>query len=277
MNDEPDPLRELLRATRPSGQDDADPDVRAARESAAEDAELQAALAGEREADAAIGRALRSVAPPADLEARLLTAMRAARAQIDPPATLEAQVIEAVRHTRSHETPAPATIAHWSRREWFASAAAAVAVCAGGALLWRHQSRLPMSRLTTRLTTIAHEGVTLSLMSMDKAAVAEWLRSAQAPRSAHFYPKLEALGRKGCHLYDVEGLPVSLECLVMPNMSVVHCFTTPSRGLRDAPAASLAPVVKNEIGLTVATWTRADQTIVLVSEEAPDVVRDLIG
>jgi len=278
MNDEHDPIRDQLRAARPSGQDDADPDVRAAREASAADAELQEMLRREREADAAIGRALRSVEPPADLEARLLTAMRAARAQITPPPDLEAQVIEAVRTNRDRETLAPEVASHWSRRQWFGAAAAAIAaVCAGGALWWQRQSRMPMAFLTARLTTIASEGVTLSLMSMDKQAIAAWLRTAGAPRSAHLFPKLDALGRKGCHLYDIDGHPVSLECLVLANMSVVHCFTTPSSGLRDAPPTSRPASVRTEDGFTVASWSHADQTIVLVSEESAAIVQALVS
>ena len=277
MNDEPDPLRELLRAARPSGQDDADPDVRAARAAVAADEELQAALTRECDDDAAIARALRSAPVPDDLEARLLTAIRAARAQIMPPPGLEAQVIEAVRSTRSREIPAPSETPHWSRREWFAATAAAAAVCAGGALWWQRQQRLPMAQLTAQLIGFARAGVTLSLMSMDKTAVAAWLDSAQAPRSAHLYPRLDALGRKGCHVYDVEGHPVSLECLIFANMRVLHCFTTRTPGLRDAPAATLPPSIRTQDGFTVATWTRDDQTIVIVSEESPELIQSLLG
>jgi hypothetical protein len=270
MNSEPDPLRDLLRATRPSGQDDADPEVQAAR--AASDAATQTALDAERAGDAEFARALRSVEPPAELEARLLTAMRAARAQVDPPPQLEAQVLAAVRTARTDE------LAPVARRQWFAWAAAAgVAAIAGGAVWWQRERRLPMARLTARLTAIVHGGVTLSLMSMDRTAVAAWLRDTGAPRSAQLPPALENLGRKGCHLYDIEGRPVSLECFVLPSMGVLHCFTTHTALLRDAPADGAAPTIVADAGLTVATWSRGGHTIVLASEEAPHIVRALLA
>jgi hypothetical protein len=269
MNSEPDPLRDLLRAARPSGQDDADPDVQAAR--AASDAATQTALDAERAGDAEIARALRSVEPPAELEARLLTAMRAARAQVDPPPQLEAQVIAAVRTARSDE---PAPIA---RRQWLGWAAAAAVVAAASGVLWWRERRLPMTRLTARLLAIVREGVTLSLMSMDRSAVAAWLRDAHAPRSAQLPPRLEALGRKGCHLYDIEGRPVSLECFVLPSMGVLHGFTTHTALLRGAPADGAAPTVVAGTGLTVATWSRGGHTIVLVGEETPETVRALLA
>ena len=271
---EPDDIRDLLRAARPSGQDDADPAMQAAREAAARDPALAAKLAAERRTDAEIARAVRAVEPPAELEAHLLTALRAARQQTEPPPELETRVLEALHTTRAATTEATAT----SRRNWLAWAAAAVtAALAGGAAWWRQRPTFTLAALTARLTTIAREGVTLSLMSMDKAAVAAWLRDARAPRIGLLPPKLDALGRKGCHLYDIEGHPVSLECLVLANMQVLHLFTTPATELRDPPPTGQPPAIAARDGFTVGVWTREGLTLVLISEEPPATLQALLG
>ena len=86
MNDE---SMELLRAARPSGQDDADPAMAAARSALAGDAALTAELAAERLSDAAFAHALQSAEIPENLPHRLIAAMRAGRTVAEPPAGTE--------------------------------------------------------------------------------------------------------------------------------------------------------------------------------------------
>ncbi len=260
---------QLLRAARPSGQDEHDADVAAARAAAAQDGDVLAQLDAERRTDLAMQDALQSVAPPAGLESALLTAMRAARGAVEPPAALRESVITAVQLPRRPDL---------SRRRWIGwSAAAAAAVAAGGAWWWRKAHAFTMQQLSEELAAITKKGVTLSLMSMDKSAVVGWLNDHQAPRADSLPDKLDALPRKGCHLYDIAGHPVSLECLLLPGMRELHLFATPAAGLADAPAAGGAAEVRDFADRTLATWTRGAQTMLLFCHEPAAEVRALLA
>lgn len=267
MNEE---LLQLLRAARPSGQDEHEADVAAARAAAAQDADVQAQLAEERRTDLAMQAALQNVEPPPGLESALLTAMRAARGAAEPPPALRDSVLTAVQQ------PIARTIL--TRRSWLGwSTAAAAALAAGGIWWWRRAHAFTMQRLSEELVAVTKAGVTLSLMSMDKAAVAAWLRDNAAPRAAVFPDKLDALPRKGCHLYDIAGHPVSLECLLLPEMRELHLFTTPSAELVDPPAEGSAADVRDFSGRTLATWSRGGVTMLLLSEQPADTIRPLLA
>jgi hypothetical protein len=103
------------------------------------------------------------------------------------------------------------------------------------------------------------------------------LAAKSAPRLVALPPKLNELSRKGCHLYDVEGRPVSLECFLLPEMQQLHLYTTPSAGLVTSPPAGAGVAITRDGDLTLATWAAEGQTLLLVSHEAPELVRSLIG
>ena len=250
---------QLLRAARLSGQDEHDADVAAARAAAAEDPALLAQLEEERQLDEAMRQSLREEEPPAGLEAALLAAMRAAR---------------------SPAAPEPTNILRpeFTRRAWLGWASAAAATIAiGTGWWWREAHAFTMRTLTEALAAITKKGVTLSLMSMNTAEVADWLRTHKAPRADALPAALNALGRKGCHLYDIAGHPVSLECFLLPGMRELHLFSTPAAALADAPADGAAAQLKEDAGRTLATWAHGSQTMLLFSQETPDTIRTLLS
>jgi len=262
---------QLLRSLRPQGQDEHEAGVPEAR-AAAEDAGLAVHLDDERQTDLAMRGALSQVEPAAGFDDALRIAMRAARGIGEPPAELRESVLSAVRLSRP-----PASVARHSRRRWLGWGAGIAASLALGGKWWWETQAFTLGRLTNELTAITRKGISLTLMSMDKTAVAEWLSANNAPRLAVLPAKLNALPRKGCHLYDIEGRPVSLECFMLPEMQQLHLYTTPSAGLVNPPASGAAAEITRDGDLTLAIWAREGQTMLLVSHESPELVRSLIG
>lgn len=262
---------QLLRSLRPLGQDEHEAGVPEAR-AAAEDAGLTVHLDDERQTDLAMRGALGQVEPPAGLEDALRIAIRAARGIGEPPAELRESVLSAVR------LPRPAgSVTRQSRRRWLGWGAGIAASLVVGGKWWWETRAFTLSRLTGALTAITREGISLSLMSMDKVAVGDWLTANNAPRLAVLPAKLNELPRKGCHLYDIEGRPVSLECFLLPDMRQLHLYTTPSAGLVNPPAPGAALEIAADRELTIATWANEGQTLLLVSHESPELIRGLIG
>lgn len=253
MTPDPENLRSLLRAARPSGQDDDDAQIRAARE-AADPAQL-AEIEEERAFDDAVARELRSNEPPPGFEEQLIAAMRASREK--PPLA----VVPPARITR---------------RSWLGWAAAAC-VAGGAGTWWLTVGRATrFDDLVAQLARISKDGVTLSLMSMDRLEVGIWLQKAGTPRTASLPDSLHDLPRKGCHLYDIEGRPISLECFLLPGMRELHLFTTTTRGLRGAPEDHGSRIATVN-GLTAGSWTRDGKTMILLSEETPATITGLLA
>ncbi len=264
----------LLRSLRPLGQDDQESGVPAAR-AAADHAGLSARLGDERQTDIAMRGALSLIEPPTGLEDALRTAMRAARGIGEPPAELRELVLSAVQLPKS---PEPVAHVRVSRRRWLGWGAGIAASLVIGGKWWMQNNRaFTIGKLARELVAITREGISLSLMSMDKAAVRDWLKSNNAPRLDVLPEKLDALGRKGCHLYDVAGRPVSLECFLLPYMKQLHLYCTPSSGLADPPSAGAVAEITRDGDLTVAIWASGERTLLLVSYESPDLIRELIG
>ncbi|MGB6222365.1 hypothetical protein [Haloferula sp.] len=258
MNPESDKHRLLARAASPSGKDDHDPEIAAAHEAIAADPELAAELTAERGADLAISESLRATEPPPELEEQLLSTLRETRR-----AAVAANIVEAPPNA-------------FSRRHWLGMAAAA-ALTTGIAYTWHRSKQLPLSRLVATLANYSIEGVTLSLMSMEKEEVVDWLVSNQAPRASTLPPALDALGRKGCHIYDIEGHRVSLECFLLPGMREIHLFTTPTAGLSGAPSDGSQPKLSSIDSLTSAVWSQGENTMILLTSEPVEMTRSLLG
>lgn len=253
MTPDPENLRSVLRAARPSGKDDDDAQIRAAREAA--DPALLAEIAAERAFDDAVASDLRSNEPPTGFEEQLITAMRAAREK--PPLT----VVPPARVTR---------------RLWIGWAAAASIAGGVGAWWWTAGRATRFNDLVDHLARISKEGIKLTLMSMDRVEVGDWLSQAGAPRTASLPASLDVLPRKGCHLYDIDGRPVSLECFLLPGMRQLHLFTTATRGLRGAPDDQGSRIATVN-GLTAGSWTRDGTTMILLSEETPATITGLLA
>ncbi len=262
----------LLRSLRPLGQDDHEAGVPEAR-AAAENAGVSIHLDDERQTDLAMRTALGQIEPPAGLEDAMRAAMRAARGSGEPPAELRESVLSAVRLPK---TPEPVSAGRMSRRRWLGWGTGIAASLAVGGKWWWDTQAFTVRRLTREVTAITRKGISLSLMSMDKGAVGDWLKSNNAPRIDVLPEKLDALGRKGCHLYEIEGHSVSLECFLLPDMRQLHLYTTPSSGLVNPPTPGTAPEFTRDGDLTLATWAKGGQTLLLVSHESAELVRTLI-
>lgn len=270
---------QLLRSLRPQGQDEHEVGVPEAW-AAAEAAGLAEGLHNERENDLAMRGALGQIEPPVGLENSLRIAMRAARGIGEPPAELREAVLAAVQLPQATAPAAQLPSRHSrrpSRRQWLGWGVGIAASLAIGGKWWWETQAFTLRRLTAALTAITRKGISLDLMSMDKAIVGEWLAAKKAPRLAALPPKLNELPRKGCHLYDVEGRPVSLECFLLPEMQQLHLYTTPSSGLVNPPDARNGVEITRNGDLTLATWAQEGQTLLLVSHEDPELVRGLLG
>ena len=266
---------QTLRAARLSGKDEAEPGVRLARAAATLDPGIGAQLASERVTDLSMQQALDELKPPAHLEASLLSVMRAtlthAEADVSAPhgGNLDAA---------STTAPPQKVVLLSSRRRWLAAISAAAAAITVGALWsWRRASTLTLDKLSAELASIAETGVTLSLVTTDKAEVAGWLRDHAAPRAASFPVPLDALPRIGCHLYDIQGRPVSLECLLLPGGAELHLFSISSAELFDPPVSGAVAHIDRHGPLTRAAWTRGEHTMLLFSEATPERVRSLFA
>ena len=194
------------------------------------------------------------------------------RGSFEPPDSLEGTVLSAVK------MPAPVSgnSPSFSRRQWLGFATAAAAALVAGSTYWWRFLAFTMSHLTRQLATISAEGVKLSLMSMDPEAITGWLTFYQAPRPVALPENLATLPRKGCHLYQISGHPVSLECFLLPGMKEIHLFCTPAAGLLVPPDEGESPTLRSQAGRTLATWTRAGQTVLLLSAEPGEVIRRLL-
>ncbi|MGB8169158.1 MAG: hypothetical protein WCF18_16800, partial [Chthoniobacteraceae bacterium] len=147
-----------------------------------------------------------------------------------------------------------------------------------GTQLWLdREGRLTLDWLTARLLTIAREGVRLSLVTTERAEVRAWMQRAEAPHAASLPAKLDALPRKGCHLYDIDAHPVSLECFMLANGDVMHLFTIPTSHLRDAPGRNAPPQVAAHEGFNVATWARDGKALIFLSSEPIETIRALLS
>jgi hypothetical protein len=264
---------QLLRSLRPQGQDEHESGVPEAR-AAAEHAGLTVHLNDERENDLVMRGALGAVEPPAGLENSLRIAMRAARGIGEPPVELRESVLSAVRLPKATE---PVSDPRMTRRRWLGWGAGIAASLAVGGKWWWDTQAFTVRKLTRELTAITRNGISLSFMSMDKVAVKDWLESNNAPRLSVLPENLNALGRKGCHLYDIAGQPVSLECFLLPDMRQLHLYTTPSSGLVNSPVAGAAAEFQSDGDLSIAIWAKGDQTLLLVSHESADLIRSLIS
>ncbi len=218
--------------------------------------------------------ALHQIEPPVGLEEATRMAMRAARGHGEPPVELRQSVLSAVRLPKP---PEPIFAWQVSRRRWLGWGIGMAASVAVGGKWWWDTQAFTVGKLTRELTAITRRGISLSLMSMDKAAVMDWLEINNAPRIRELPEKLDALTRKGCHLYQISGRPVSLECFLLPDMRQLHLYTTPSSGIVNPPTPRAAPEFTRDGDLTLATWATAEQTLLLVSHESPELLRPLIS
>jgi hypothetical protein len=237
----------VLQCARPQCQDDNDPEVAAALVATQANPQDGAWLQSQREQDALWGYALRAIEPPKQLRAKL-------------------------------GVKTPTLLPRRSFLRW--TAVAGVVTAGASALLWRwRQPHLSLSDLVDEVAGISARGIQLSLMSMEKAAVAAWLDGRSLPRAKALPEKLDAVSRKGCHVYQIQGQTVSLECFIIPEgMRELHLFSIISDALDEAPEELTRPVITtHRTGQTVATWSKSGTTHVLSSKESLSEVAALFG
>ena len=263
----------LLRSLRPHGEDDHETGVPEAR-AAADAAGISVHLEDEHGTDLAMRSALDQIEPPPGFEDALRIAMRAARGIGEPPAELRDSILTAVQLPQG---PQPLAHPRWSRRRWLGWGSGIAASLALGGKWWWENQAFSLARLSRELATITRKGISLSLMSNDKLAVSAWLTANNAPRPETLPVKLDGLGRKGCHLYQIDGHPVSLQCFLLPDMKQLHLYCTPSSGLINPPHAGVPVALSKQADLTFAIWAQGQQTILLLSREPEDLIRSLIS
>ena len=113
-------------------------------------------------------------------------------------------------------------------------------------------------------------------MSMDRAEVVGWLTSRKAPRAGRIPGGLDALPRKGCHIYQIDGRQISLECFLLPEMRELHVFTTPASDFKNLPPDGAEPILKTIDGLTAALWQRDGQVVALITDQPAEAVRPVL-
>lgn len=253
---------EIIAAARASGKDDLDLEIASLLR---DHPELARDFDANRRADQLASTAMAEIEIPDGLEDQLVNLLRQTRsAGNSGKAAAEAEAIVALPRRGV------------SRRSWMASAAAVALSAGGGYWFFRNRSRPSFDDLLARLATISREGVTLSLMSMDRAEVSEWLVSRDAPRANQLPAGLDALPRKGCHVYQIDGREVSLECFLLPEMRELHVFTTPAGDFRDLPSDGSEPLIKTIDGLTAALWRREGEVMALLTEQPASAVRPVL-
>lgn len=262
---------QLLRSLRLDGQDDQEPGVAEARRAAVA-AGLTDDLVAMRQSDLAMRSALAEIAPPAELALSLQAAMREAL----HPSTSD-EVADGENGNLLLQVEEQRSVAKFSRRKWLGVGAGLAASCAIGGKLWWDLQAFTLDRFTREIVSITRRGISLALMSMDKVVVQEWLVAKDAPRLRTLPVKLDALPRKGCQLYDVAGKTVSLECFLTPEMKLLHFFSIQSASLMNPPATGLGVRISRDGDLTLATWAREQQTLLLISHESPEFILEILS
>lgn len=253
---------ELLAAARASGVDDPDLGIAAVLR---DHPELAGDFDANRQADQLAIKAMAETEIPAGLEEQLIGILRQTRraARQSEPAPVVPGIVSFPQRRST-------------RRNWLAGAAAVALGAAGGGWFLAYRRRPSFDDMLTTLARISREGVTLSLMSMDRDEVAAWLTSREAPRAGTIPGGLDALPRKGCHIYQIDGRKVSLECFLLPEMRELHVFTTPAADFRNLPPEGAEPVFKTIDGLTAALWQRDAKVIALVTDQPAEAVRPVL-
>jgi len=234
----------ILHAYRPSGEDSADPFFSKALELARTNPELGAWFAEQQKFDAAMGQALQSQLPPADLKARILSQ------QILPTA--------------------PKRLS-FSSFKLLAPLAAAVVFFAG--LFTLHESSfffvgghaMTLTAFASQALTIKEQGVALGMKSTDPEQLRKWLAERGAPASFVIPPGLRGVPSAGCQSYTINGTKVSLVCFNLGDNRIAHLFIVDKTALADAaPDAHLQ--LREQDGIALASWSGEGKSYVLTGD-----------
>ena len=263
---------QLLRASRLSGEDENDIAIKLAREALRGNDESSKQLSLEHQVDLRLQQGLRDIAIPETLESGVFAAMRAALDVKNHTSENQNQLEEPL-HVEPMVPMKPQ-----SRRRFLAWALpAAASVALGLGWMWQRRNTTSLVSLAKKLAKISSDGIKLTLMSMDRQQVTAWLNDKRAPRPDQLPQRLDLLVRKGCHIYQIDGCEVSLECFLLPDMKQLHLFCIESANLSDPPNPLAAPSISALDEFTLAIWSRDQVTMLFLSHEPAEKIRELLS
>ena len=243
----PERIKEILSASRPDGQDDADPQVAEALKLAQADPALRQWLEKERETDRMLSACLSAVKSPEGLKEKILADARVLRLPVS----------------------------FWRRPVLWAAAA----VLAAGLIAffqWNPSfgpaESLAFDRYERETRGWASGLWFLPHQSAELIDLRKWLAAARSPSDFVLPAKFEDLAPLGCRLFKVQGNKVSLICFKLQDgKTEAHLFVIDRAAIQNAPPET-GPVYARRDGWTTASWSDPRQVYVLASQAGPETL-----
>lgn len=242
----PQQAQRVLLAWRPHRSDDADPEMQEALRLAQRDPELQVWFEKHRAFQTSTAAALRSLQPPPDLAARLLTSRRTARPNFN------SRMLAVV----------------------LAAAAAVVAMFLWAGYFSRPTEATDFANFTQRMVKAAVREYRMDVVTNDLAVIRQFLGGKQAPADFTFPPALAALRPVGCGALAWRGHPVSMVCLENANLGMMYLFIAPADAF--SAGAPTIPALGRVSRLTTASWVQGDRAYLLAASARPDQLRPFL-
>jgi hypothetical protein len=228
----------ILQAYRPGGEDADDPFFSEALDQARIDPEFAKWFAEQRTFDEAMRKALQTRIPPIGLRDSILLTKKIS--------TLPRRPV-------------------W-RRPGVMALAASIVVLLAAALLIRpgakHYVPMTVAAFTQQVLDMK-DRISLGKLSNNPGELRAWLAERGAPSDFELPPGLRDAHGLGCQSYTIGGAKVSLMCFMLGEDQFAHLFIVERDALKDA-APSASPVVRDEDGTPVATWTSSGKGYVLI-------------
>lgn len=237
---------DLLRAARPDGSEDQQPEMQEAWQTLQAHPNLLRQLEQERLDDVTISAKLRSFPVPTEAIQSILTSPK---------------IVAYPRPNRS---------------AWYAWAAVLIA---GLSLLWAYRPKTPQAPLALagfRQEAAAFANSTFFLTHKDGTLekIHGWLEKTAAPAQFVLPEKLQSLQPLGCRTLTMQGQAVALICFVdaTPGREI-HLFVIRRDALADSPLIT-RPEMTDHGPWRTAAWTNGDYAFVLASQDSiPDLQR----
>jgi hypothetical protein len=241
--------KQILQAQPPAG-DDSDPQVRAALEFAASDADLMRWFREQQALDQSIQQKLKNAPPPEGLVA---------------------EIVGGWKERSLGEGP--------QRSAWpkYLALAAAVVLLAGVAtILWsrlapRENSELAFFR--TDMAGFLKEFPQLDAYMEGQSEVRRWLTQRPVFSKAGIPARLQKFPAIGCRQIEWRGKSIALICLVADG-EIVHLFLIP--GTQNPTPSNSKPQWARAGRFTTATWPQSDLTYVLMTPASREFLQKLL-
>jgi hypothetical protein len=237
MNENP---RMILSARRPGGEDDGEPEMVSALQTAKADPALAAWCEKQSAVDRSISRAFRSVQPPSDLRDSILTGARLSR------------------------RAAPAPAGSWFERRAFGflrygevAAIAAVFALLAIAVIYNQFGQTPDDRTwqvfaAAKATEIESGVVQIEHEDPVFQSTVGWLRERACPVPDALPDGLRGLRLFGCSSVKWNGKPIGIVCFKLGEGQEVHLVTIDAAHIPDDLGS--IPVWSEVAGFTSAQW-----------------------